>query len=59
VTPDPADLLDVVDLKQTTDDHFVGRNAPPDLPRVFGGQVAAHAVWLHHVPPADDRSRSG
>jgi acyl-CoA thioesterase-2 len=44
VTHDLADLLDVLDLKQAADDRFVGRNAALDLPRVFGGQVAAQAL---------------
>lgn len=44
MTHDLADLLDVLDLRPVAADRFVGRNADLDLPRVFGGQVAAQAL---------------
>ncbi|GIJ55680.1 acyl-CoA thioesterase [Virgisporangium aurantiacum] len=44
MTHDLGDLLDVLDLKAVAADRFVGRNAALDLPRVFGGQVAAQAL---------------
>lgn len=44
MTHDLADLLEVLDLKQIADGRFVGRNAALDMPRVFGGQVAAQAL---------------
>lgn len=59
MTHDLADLLEVLDLKQTADDRFVGRNAALDLPRVFGGQVAAQAlVAAGRTVPADRTPQS-
>ncbi|GAA4261133.1 acyl-CoA thioesterase [Dactylosporangium darangshiense] len=41
---DTADLLDVLDLRRVGEHTFEGRNSALDLPRVFGGQLAAQAL---------------
>lgn len=44
MTHDIHDLLDVLDLTRTDESVFIGRSSALDLPRVFGGQVAAQAL---------------
>ncbi|WP_433060125.1 acyl-CoA thioesterase [Dactylosporangium sp. CS-033363] len=41
---DVPDLLEVLNLRQVAPSAFEGRNAALDLPRVFGGQLAAQAL---------------
>ncbi|MEU7868744.1 acyl-CoA thioesterase domain-containing protein [Dactylosporangium sp. NPDC049140] len=41
---DVSDLLEVLDLRPVGDSVFEGRNSALDLPRVFGGQLAAQAL---------------